>query len=230
MRGWRNVLVAATLVSLVSTSAGCTRAVTGIAQPDPAKAAVAITEDGYGIRAGFDDAPVEIEIFTEPQCSHCADLQSDFGDEIAHHIAAGQLAVTYRPVTFLDTVVDGHSARVANAMFVAASPGPDGDKPSGPAFQRFVEELWAAQDPGGPGPSDDEIADMARSADVPDYQAGEIASGAVALDTTAMSDTNLLFLLDIDPLASGTPTVFDLTGDEKVDVYDNDWLSVLMAS
>jgi protein-disulfide isomerase len=230
MRRWRNALVAVALVSLVTSTAGCTKSVTGTAQPDPATAAVAITEDGYGIRAGFDDAPVEIEIFTEPQCNHCADLQADFGDEIAYYIAAGQLAVTYRPVTFLDSTTGGHSARVAHAMFVAASPSPDDDNPTGPAFQRFVEELWAAQDPGGAGPSDDEMADMARAAGVPDYQAGEIASGDVAFDTTDISDTNLGFLLDVDPLASGTPTVYDLRNEEKVDVYDDDWLSALMAS
>lgn len=230
MRRWRSALVAVALVSLTSSVAGCTKAVTGTAQPDPATAAVEITEDGYGIRAGFDDAPVEIEIFTEPQCSHCADLQADFGDQIAYYIAAGQLAVTYRPVTFLDSAADGHSARVSNAMFVAASPNPDGDTPTGPAFQRFVEELWAAQDPGGSGPADDEMADMARTAGIPDYQAGEIASGDLTFDTAAMSDTNLIYLLDIDPLESGTPTVYDLTNDEKLDVYDNDWLSTLMAS
>jgi hypothetical protein len=119
---------------------------------------------------------------------------------------------------------------VSNALFVAASPSPDGDTPTGPAFQRFVEELWAAQDPGGSGPADDEMADMARAAGIPDYQAGEIASGDLTFDTAAMSDTNLIYLLDIDPLESGTPTVYDLTNDEKLDVYDNDWLSTLMAS
>jgi hypothetical protein len=133
-------------------------------------------------------------------------------------------------VTFLDYDVDGHSARVANAMFVAASPSPDGDSPAGPAFQRFVEELWAAQDPGGSGPSDDEMSDMARTAGVPDYQADEIASGELVFDTAGMSDTNLSFLIDIDPLDTGTPTVYDLTADEKLDIYDDDWLSALMAS
>jgi protein-disulfide isomerase len=230
MRRWRNALVVVALVALAASAGGCTKAVTGTAQSDPHTAAVEITDDGYGIRAGFDDAPIEIEIFTEPQCSHCADLQADFGDQIAYFIATGQLAVTYRPVTFLDTEIDGHSARVANALFVAASPSPDGDNPTGPAFQRFVEELWAAQDPGGAGPTDDEMADMARAAGVPDYQDGEIASGDLSFDTTEMSDANLSFLLDIDPIASGTPTVFSLTNDEKLDIYDDDWLSKLMAS
>lgn len=230
MRRWRSALVAVTLVALAATSAGCTKAVIGTAQPDPHTAAVAITEDGYGIRAGFDDAPIEIEIFTEPQCNHCAELQADFGDQIAYFISIGQLAVTYRPVTFLDNEEQGHSARVANALFVAASPSPDGDNPTGPAFQRFVEELWAAQEPGGAGPTDGEMAAMARAAGVPDYQAGEIASGDLSFDTAEMSDTNVSFLLDIDPLAGGTPTVFSLTGDEKVDIYDEDWLSNLMAS
>ena len=52
----------------------------------------------------------------------------------------------------------GYSDRVSNAMFLAAGP-----QTSAKAFQAFVQDLWGHQEPrGSKGPSDTEIADMAR--------------------------------------------------------------------
>ena len=227
----RRIGVLVAVVTSVFLVVGCSKEVTGAARPDPVKAPVVVTEDGYGIRAGFEDAPAEVEIYTEPQCSHCADLQQDFGDELAHYIATGQIAVTYRPLTFFDADADGYSARVVNALFEAVSPGGgDAGATTGPAFQRFVEELWASQDPAGVGPTPDEMADMARSAGVPEPQVAQIAKGAMAFDAVAASDLNFEFLYEIDPIDTGTPTVYDLRNDEKLDVYDNEWLSKLTSS
>ena len=157
MRSKLVVVVAAVALSLVGAVSGCTRAVSGTAQGDPNPPRVAVTDDSFGIRAGLEDAPVQLEIFTEPQCTHCADLQHEFGDQFAYYIGTGQLAVTYRPMTFLDSPdTDGHSARVANAMFVAATPGGE-VATTGRQFQHFVEQLWAHQEPGGTGPDDDAL-------------------------------------------------------------------------
>jgi hypothetical protein len=217
--------VAALALTVAIAAVGCTDHVAGTAQRDPAQPPLGVSEDGYGVVAGFDDAPVHIEIFTEPQCTHCADLQADFGDQIAYYIGVGQLNVTYRPLIFLDEERDGHSARVSNALFLATGAGATGTQ-----FQRFVEELWANQDPGGPGPSDDEMADMAQSAGMPDDAVQRIASGGSAVNVPEMDENNFGFLFDVDPLASGTPTVYDLVGDEKIDIYDNDWLDKLIES
>ena len=75
-RAWR------CCVGLLLAAVGCTKQVAGTALPDPTKPPLALSDDGYGIVAGFDDAPAQIEIYTEPQCSHCADLQADFGDQL----------------------------------------------------------------------------------------------------------------------------------------------------
>ena len=45
-----------------------------------------------------------------------------------------------------------------------------------------------------------------------------------------MDDTNFEFLYEIDPLETGTPTVYDLDSGEKLDIYDNDWLNKLIQS
>lgn len=215
---------------------GCSREIAGSAEGDRNPPLVEVTQDGFGILVGLDDAPVQLELFTEPQCTHCADLQADFGDQLAYYVGTGQLAVTYRPMTFLDGgAAEGHSARVVNAMFEAAEPaGPE--EPivtTGRQFQRFVGELWANQQPGGTGPSDREIGDLAREAGVPEPQSREIESGAdekTVDDLAEMEATNFGFLYEVDPLDTGTPTVFDLNSGEKLNLYDNDWLSDVMAS
>lgn len=208
------------------TAVGCTRQIEGSAQSDPVKPLTQLSEDGFGIHAGFDDAPVQIEIFAEPQCTHCADLQHDVGESIRRHIAGGRLAVTYRPMTFLEMPDSNYSERVSNALFVAAQ---DGRTPA-VAFQQFVEDLWADQDPSGKGPTDDELADKARTAGIPDELAQRIADGEAAVDAVAMDETNYDLLYLVDSLNTGTPTVYDLVNDEEVDIYDEDWLDRLMAS
>lgn len=41
--------------------------------------------------------------------------------------------------------------------------------------------------------------------------------------------TNFEFLYEIDPVNTGTPTVFDLTSGKKLDIY-GDWLAKRMES
>ncbi len=115
MRLPRLILVLATVLALT----GCGRTVSGSALQDPDVPGVSLTADGFGIIAGRPDAPAQIEVYTEPQCTHCAHLQDTDGPEMKGLIALGLLTVTYRPVTFLDTAY-GYSAKVAGAMFLAA--------------------------------------------------------------------------------------------------------------
>ncbi|WP_102144202.1 thioredoxin domain-containing protein [Mycobacterium hubeiense] len=210
------------MVALV-VAGGCTRQVSGVAQPDPRYPPVQVSEDGYGVVAGFADAPVHVEIFTEPQCTHCADLQADFGDEIAGYLNTGQLKVTYRPLTFLDAEGGDHSARVSNAMFAAAD-----STTSATAFQELVQQLWAHQEASAMG--DDELASMARDAGVPADVADRIAAGDKVIDTFDMTDVNLGYLFEVNPLNPGTPTVYAPIRDEVLDIYDDNWLAKLMSS
>lgn len=212
-------------IAVMLAVAGCTTQVSGTAQRDPAQPPLAVSEDGFGITAGFDDAPTHIEIFTEPQCSHCADLQTDFGDQFAYYIGVGALQITYRPLTFLDSGGGGYSARVSNALFLVA----EGDA-TGTQFQRFVQELYGHQQrtKGGPGPTDDEMAEMAKTAGMPGNVADRIAEGGSAINVKDMDDANFGYLYDIDMVDTGTPTVYDPQNDEKIDIFDNDWLTKLM--
>lgn len=220
MRNWLAIVAASLLLGTV----GCTQQVTGTARMDPNQPGTTVTGDGYGILAGDPTAPAQIEVFTEPQCSHCAALQADFGRDMAGYIALGHLGVTYRPVTFLDETGD-HSARVSNALFTAADA-----RPRGVAFQSFVEDLWAHQDPGGPGPGDADMAAMARDSGIPMPGVTAIGSGDITVDTDDMSDTNIGLLAEVTPYEIGTPLVYNLVSGEVIDITDEDWLSKLIAT
>src|SRR3974390_2773969 len=176
MRYWS--VLAVTVIMLV---AGCSREIAGVAQVDPHGPATTVSKDGYGIVAGDPNARVRIELYTEPQCSHCADLQKDFGDQLSRYMNLGQLVVTYRPLTFLDDKPGGYSDRVSNALFLAA--GPD---TSAKAFKAFVQDLWGHQNPGGKGPTDTEIADMARESGIPGPAVEAMRAGQPALDLKEM--------------------------------------------
>lgn len=216
-------MLAVLALSVAGTTTGCTRVVDGSAQASGERPGSEITEDGWGVRIGYPDAAAQIEFFTEPQCPACARVQHDFGPEIAYAVDSGRLAVTYRPLTFLDRGTTEYSARVANAMFLAAGPGT-----TGMAFQAFVEDVWGHQEPeGSPGPTDDEIAAMASDNGVGTEQSDKIAAGEAVIDSEQLNEANA-DLLSETTYEVATPTVYDLVGEEVVDISDPEWLADLL--
>ena len=113
-------------------------------------------------------------------------------------------------------------------MFAAASAG--GSPASGTQFQRFVEELWVNQDPGGPSFSGDELREMAVAAGMSARLADALTEDQSAVDIAELNDTNFIYLVDVDPVQTGTPTVYDLESAEKVDITESDWLNQLVHS
>ena len=71
---------------------------------------------------------------------------------------------------------------------------------------------------------------MARESGIPAAVVDRIAGGEPALDVVDMADSNFGYLFELNPLDPGTPTVYDPSTDEILDIYDNNWLSKLMAS
>ncbi len=219
-RAWSTLTVAVILLAPTA----CSRQIDGVAQPDPHKAGVALSSDGFGIVAGFADAPVQLEIFTEPQCTHCAHLQATAGEDIKRHIESGQIAVTYRPMTFLDDEYEiDYSAVVSNALFLAV-------EPSTPAatFQNFVEELWANQELSFLDYTDEDFADIARDSGLSEEITTRIADGDSAVDTDDLASENANLLSEQSPTSPGTPVVYNLTAKETVDISDDAWLEKLL--
>ena len=222
MRHW--AMVCAVVAVLTLATAGCSRVVDGAAQPDPLRPGVAITEDGYGIVVGLPDAPVRLEVYTEPQCDHCADFQARFGEDLRSHIQTGRLSVTYRPLTFLDDeYYTDYSARAANALFLSTAPAT-----SASTFQSFVEDLWANQGLAQEEFTDDDFATLARESGVAPDLVATISAGATGVDAYEMNDANISALSEVAAGPPGTPTVHDLTSDQIVDISDPNWLSLLM--
>jgi protein-disulfide isomerase len=186
-----------------------------------AHADVPRTGDGNGVVLGSPIAPVQLEIFCEPQCPHCAELEASDGDRLAGALAGGRLAITYRWLTFLDGRHHNDvSARVANALFVAADPA---TPPT--AYQAFVQDLYHHQS--ADGPSNDDVAAMARDSGVPDAVADRIASGDIVVDTNAVNDANKTRLEDEIPDDRGTPTVYNLNTRSVINTQDSAWLDAL---
>jgi hypothetical protein len=221
MRYWCSVLA---LFLLACT--GCTREVTGIAQVDRHHPGTVLSADGYGVVVGFPNAPVQLETFIEPQCPHCAEFESVYGDKLAGYVSSGRLALTYRPLTFIDEAKDNHySARVSNALFVVGRAAI-----SATAYQDFVQNLYKQQDLHGDGPSNDRIGDMARESGISDEVAARIAAGDSGVDVHAMDDANTTRLNSVEPDDPGTPTVYDLKAKKVVDLQDPGWLDNLFKS
>lgn len=222
MRTWLSIL--AVLVALAAT--GCCREVTGAAVPDPHRPGVTLNNDGNGVVVGFQNAPVQLEIFTEPQCPGCAELQRQFGNAINLYVLSGKLAVTYRPETFIDILGTQYSARVSNALFLAGD-----STTSATSFQSYVMTLWGNQETeGSEGPSDSQLAQWACDAGVAAKAAERIAAGEAGVDVDAMSEANFDKLDDVSaPYTPSTPTVYDANEDAIIDTTDDNWLDRLFA-
>lgn len=183
-----------------------------------------LSADGYGVVLGSADAPVQLETFIDPQCPHVKEFESDYGDKINHYLGTGQLALIYRPLTFLDRAKHNDiSARVSNALFVAAVPAT-----TATAYQALVQDLYRHQGGSGNGPQNSDIAAMASESGVPEQVAARIATGGTGIDIAEMDTKNTDWLKAANPENPGTPTVYDLNARNVVDLQDPGWLDKLV--
>jgi protein-disulfide isomerase len=201
--------VFATLLGLVMFTTGTAHAV------------VPRTFDTNGVLVGSWLAPVQLEVFCEPQCPHCAEFEAADGDRLAAALAGGRVAITYRWLTFLDARHHNDvSARLVNALFLAADPAT-----SPTAYQAFVQDLYRHQS--SDGPTNDGVAALARESGLPDVVADRIAAGDSVVDTTAVSDANKDRLKEENPTNPGTPTIYNVNTRSVVDTQDWAWLDAL---
>jgi protein-disulfide isomerase len=201
---------------LLAATLGLVTLTTGAAGAD-----VPRTSDANGALVGSWIAPVQLEVFCEPQCPHCAEFEAADGDRLAAALAGGRLAITYRWLTFLDGRHHNNvSGRLVNALFLAADPAT-----SPTAYQAFVQDLYRHQT--SDGPTNDAVATMARDSGLPDAVAERIATGDTVVDTTAVGDANKARLKDENPANPGTPTIYNLNTRSVVDTQDPGWLEAL---
>ncbi len=217
MRTWLGIF--AMLAMLMTTAV----ALVGPAAAEPGAPDTALTPDRLGVLAGSPTAPVQLELFCDPQCPDCAKFEAASGPDIARQLGDGQLAVTYRWLTFLDDRRHNDtSARVGNALMLAGDPAT-----SATVYQAFVADLYRNQHPRGDGPTATDIARMARDSGVPEHLIERIESGQPGVDTVAMNAFNRARLTQVNPEDPGTPTVYHLNTNPVVDTDDPGWLNRL---
>lgn len=168
------------------------------------------TADGR-IAVGQADAPVSVTVFFDYMCPFCGRFEAANSAELDRLVSTGQARLDLRPMSFLDRQSEGarFSTRAANAVATVADGAPD-------QVWAFHRALFAKQpEEGTTGPSDAELAEIARDAGVPAdvvarFEDGEF-TGWVADVTQKAFDSGV----------TGTPTVMidghPFTGDLYTD-------------
>ncbi|MFI7002407.1 DsbA family protein [Nocardia sp. NPDC050175] len=183
---------------------------------------VMLEPDG-SILLGRPGAPKTVDIFEDPICPGCGNMERIYGQEIAQQIDEGKLAVRYRLVNFLDprSRSKDYSSRAVAANQCVAEGG------SGPVYSKFHTELFTTKRPseGGADLSNDELAAQARVAGAPESVLQCISTGAKvdAARTSATATTDALGAALGGSAA--TPAVFD--GKTKIEVNNEDWVVAL---
>lgn len=125
--------------------------------------AIPVGQEGVAGEAAA-DGDVVVSVYFDYMCPYCGMFEEANDAELAELRAAGGVTVDYHPIAFLDAQSQGaeYSTRAANAAAVVADQAPE-------QFAAFSSALFANQpEEGTKGLSDEEIADLAAEAGVPD--------------------------------------------------------------
>ncbi|ALU39452.1 disulfide bond formation protein DsbA [Kocuria flava] len=139
------------------------------------------------------DGPVEVVIFQDFECVHCADFEAENGDAIAEAVAEGDATVEYRNLNYLDRATPTkYSSRAAAAAYEVAN------QVSTEQYLAFVEEMFSHQGTGGL--EDEQIAEIAA-------KHGADVEGALE-DNAWRPMVNVVSQESLANGIAGTPTVF----------------------
>ncbi|MEE2031211.1 DsbA family protein [Rhodococcus chondri] len=165
---------------------------------------VSLEDDGT-ILLGLPDATETIDLFEDPMCPYCAELEHKHGQELAQAVDDGRLAVRYHILAFLDRLSssgDYSTRSVAAAQCVA-------DSGDAIAFSAFHDSLFSPDNqPAEGGNSDldnEQLAQMARDAGATDEAAQCIADGTRVEQAAADAEAGRQALAATG--AAGTPAV-----------------------
>ncbi|MGR6900400.1 DsbA family protein [Glutamicibacter sp. BSL13] len=94
------------------------------------------------LKVGAKGEPVNITIYADANCIHCADFEKTYGQQLHQWLADGKVTVEYRMVGYLDRgSATNYSSRAANAMACVADADPS-------AYLGFVEGVFAHYEQG----------------------------------------------------------------------------------
>lgn len=146
-----------------------------------------------GVEASGEGEPVQVVIFQDFECVHCADFEAENGAALEESVTSGDITLEYRNLNFLDRATPTmYSSRAAAAAYEV------GNQVSTEEYLAFVEEVFSHQGTGG----------------LDDEQLVQIAATHGADIATAMEENTWRPMVNVvsqESLAhgvSGTPTVF----------------------
>lgn len=162
-----------------------------------------------------------IDAFEDPMCPSCGAMEHLFGQEIAHRIDDGTLAVRYRLVNFLDPKSGSkdYSTRAIAANECVADTG------DGPLYAKFHQMLFTTDQPSENGGdlTNAQLADVAKRAGAPDTVQQCIAKGTRVDNARIHADAALAAMKSALGGKVETPTVLD--NGKQIDVNTADWVT-----
>ncbi|RKQ34045.1 DsbA family protein [Kocuria tytonis] len=120
-------------------------------EPDTSKTPLGVVSQD---KAASNGKPVQLVVFQDFECVHCADFEKENAETIKKAVDSGKVEVEYRNLNFLDKATpDQYSSRSANAAYlVAEQVNPD-------QFMEYSQEIFSHQ--GSGGLSNKQIAEIA---------------------------------------------------------------------
>ncbi|WP_420750019.1 DsbA family protein [Rhodococcus sp. O3] len=187
--------------------------------------AVQVTVEDNGVALlGRPDAATTIDLFEDPMCPYCGELEHKHGQELAQAIDDGRVAVRYNMLAFLDqlSASGDYSTRAVAALQCVAQSG------DAIAYSAFHSALMSPDNqPAERGDSDhsnEDLAQMARDAGVSDEAAQCIADGARVEQARADAEAGRQLLATTG--AAGTPAV--VHNGIVIDAFGNEnWVAEL---
>ncbi|QLY33084.1 DsbA family protein [Nocardia huaxiensis] len=184
-----------------------------------AAVSVALDSDG-AIVLGKPGVAKTIEIFEDPICPACGNLERIYGQEIAQQLDEGKFAVRYRLVSFLDGMSKSkdYSTRAVAANECVAQAG------DGRVYSKFHELLFTTKQPEERGNDHDNqaLAAIAKEAGASDDVARCITGGQ-RIDTARNHAEAAMKALE-GKLGddAGTPSIF--IDDKRIDWQNDNWV------
>ncbi|MCX5044701.1 DsbA family protein [Aldersonia sp. NBC_00410] len=184
----------------------------------------ATLEDSGAVLLGLPGAAKTIDLFEDPMCPYCAQLEETHGQEVAQAIDDGKLAVRYHLLNFLNrlSASGDYSTRAVAASQCVAQTG------DGPAYSAFHAALFSPEgqpkENGSSDHSNDDLATMAKDAGANDDAQQCIKDGTNVQSAAEAATAGQQAMNDLG--ANGTPAVFD--GTDAVETNDPGWVAALI--
>ncbi|WP_330178734.1 DsbA family protein [Nocardia sp. NBC_01503] len=191
----------------------------GYGPPHDPAVSVAMDSDG-AIVLGKPDVAKTIDVYEDPLCPACGQLEKLYGQEIAQQVDEGKLAVRYRLVNFLDSKSSSkdYSTRAIAANECMAQAG------DGPAYAKYHSLLFTTKQPseGGSDYNNQDLAAIAKDSGASADALKCITTGDRLDSARNHADSAMKALTAASGNRVATPSVF-LDG-HKLDVNKDDWV------